>query len=57
MKKQAYSAPQMRVVRMRMSRSVLMLSAGKITTINSKSNNEDIGIGWDETADDSGVAY
>ena len=47
----------MRVVRMRMSRSVLMLSAGKITTINSKSNNEDIGIGWDETADDSGVAY
>lgn len=58
MKKQAYSTPQMRVVRMRMSRSVLLLSAGKITTINSKStNDDDVDIEWNAAADDSGVAY
>ena len=48
----------MRVVRMRMSRSVLTLSAGKISTINSRSNNnEDVGIGWDDTPDNTGTAY
>ena len=56
MKKQAYSTPQMRVVRMRMSRSVL-LGVSNVTTISSKSNNEDIGIEWDDTPDNSGVAY
>lgn len=59
MKKQAYSTPQMRVVRMRMSRSVLLLSAGKITTINSKSTNDvdDVDIEWNATPDNTGVAY
>ena len=59
MKKQTYSTPQMRVVRMRMSRSVLTLSAGKITTINSKSTNDvdDVDIEWNATPDNTGVAY
>ena len=53
MKKQAYSAPQMRVVRMRMSRSVLLSASSNINKINSvDNNNKSIGIDWGG-ADDS----
>ena len=57
MKKQTYSTPQMRVVRMRMSRSVLTLSAGKISSINSKSTNDDVDIEWNPNPDNTGTAY
>lgn len=55
MKKQAYLTPQIKVVSMKMSRSVLM-TASNITTIQSKgSNNDDLDIEWGDV-DDSGEA-
>ena len=46
----------MKVVHMRTSRPVLF-STSDIKAVSSKSNNEDIGIGWDNTPDNTGEAY
>ena len=58
MKKQAYLTPQIKVVRMKMSKSVMM-TVSNIQTIQSKgSNNDDIvGIGWENDADNTGEAF
>ena len=56
MKKQAYSTPQMKVVHMRMSRSVLLSASSNIKGINSvDKGNANIGIEWGDS-DDSGDA-
>ena len=59
MKKQAYSAPQMKVVHMRTSRPVLF-STSDIKEVSSKNNNDVndvVGIGWDNTPDYTETAY
>ena len=57
MKKQAYLTPQIKVVRMEMSKSLLM-TASNITTIHSKgSNNDDLDIEWEDDADNTGEAF
>ena len=56
MKKQAYSTPQMKVIRLKRPVSVL-LTTSNISSVHSKSRNDvdDVGIEWGD-GDDSGEA-